>query len=110
MTQNEKLHHTLLDVHRELKSKMEAAKATATKKELFKQMNEVGHRITIVGSLVFDEDSKAVSDAVGNVEKSRDDLKKAIAEIEKLNNVIKTVTAFLGLVDTAIGLARKVAL
>jgi hypothetical protein len=110
MTQNERLQQALLAAYDELRSKMLAEKDPATKTELLKQMGEVNHRIVQVGSLVFDEDTKAVTDAVANVEKSRDDLKKAIAEIEKLNNVIKTVTAFLGLVDTAIGLARKVAL
>jgi hypothetical protein len=110
MTQNERLQQALLAAYDALRSKMLAEKDPATKTELLKQMGEVNHRIVAVGSLVFDEDTKAVTDAVANVEKSRDDLKKAIAEIERLNNVIKTVTAFLGLVDTAIGLARKVAL
>jgi hypothetical protein len=86
----------------------EAATDPATVKALGIEIRELAFRSTNVQQLLFRQQTQKITDAVVKIRKADADLKKAIAAIDKLNNFIKTITAFLGLVDKVVDLAKLV--
>jgi hypothetical protein len=76
---------------------------------LNKELIEVNHRITMIGGLIFRERAAAIVTAAKRVQDSKEELVEAIKKIENLNNFIRTVSSFLGLVDKVIDIAKRIA-
>jgi hypothetical protein len=91
-----------------LVKEQETATNPATVKALGIEIREVAFRATNVQQLLFTQQTQKITDAVARVRQGDADLKKAIAQINKLNDFIKTITAFLGLVDKVVDLAKLV--
>jgi len=77
-------------------------KLTAINHELI----EVNHRITMVGALIFHQQTAALTAAVKKVAAARQDVEDEIQKLDKLKVFVETVARFLGLVDEVIALAK----
>jgi hypothetical protein len=95
VTKLQQLHDSLDDV-------TDAARADA----ILREMQEVNHRIALTGSLLFAAQAKELDDKVTEVEKAVKKVNKAIKKLENLTAFVKAFSAFLGLVDEAIDLAK----
>ena len=69
-------------------------------------MQEVLHRIIVVQRLIFTDEANKISFAVDKVNAANTTLQKDLSDIKGITDLVKTVTAFLTLVDTAIDLAK----
>src|SRR5690349_7137156 len=96
----------------ELARKIHDEKLVCTDEHAYAALNnllvEISHRIAMVGGLIFAERSNKIAAAAREVEDSKDQLGDAIDQAEKLKNLLRTATAFLGTVDNVIGVAREV--
>ena len=102
------LSRTLNDVAAELHRKKADTDNTDEFVALNNELFEVNHRIAMVGGLIFTARAQDIADAVKKVEESREELARAIEQVEKVNQFITTISSFLGLVDDVIDLAKKV--
>jgi flagellin-like hook-associated protein FlgL len=102
------LHNLLGRVVDELVQKQEASNDPDTIRALAREIREVVFRVGMVQQLLFKEQTAAITAAVANVNAANQELADAIAGIDNLNNFIKTVSSFLGLVDKVIDLAKLV--
>jgi 4-hydroxy-3-methylbut-2-en-1-yl diphosphate synthase IspG/GcpE len=102
----EQLQQTLGDVA----DRLRAAKAGTDDPETIKAINheliEVNHRITMVGALLFHQQTAAITAAAQKVEAARAGVADAIRKLDKIKNFIKAIAGFLGLVDRVIDLAK----
>ena len=101
------LSRTLNDVANQLNLKKAATRDPAVFMALNNELIEVNHRIAMVGGLIFAARSKDITTAAKRVEESRTELAEAIERIDEINKLLETVSAFLGLVDTVIDLAKR---
>jgi flagellar motor protein MotB len=100
------LQDRLVRLHRRLRDQLQKTDGTAQRRALQVEMVEVTHRVQIVGSVLFARQSKGLHESVGAVAKATKELNAAITNIKKLTEFLNTLTAFLGLVDKAIDLAK----
>lgn len=70
------------------------------------ELIEVNHRITMVGAVIFAQRSQAVAGAAQQVEASKGEIEQAIQDIADISQFLQAASSFLGLVDTAIDLAK----
>jgi len=91
-----------------LAQKQEDATDPAVIKALAIEIREVLFRVTTVQQLLFRQQTDRISRAVEQVDAARADLDKAIAEIEKLNRFLRTISGFLGLVDKVLDVAKLI--
>jgi len=97
------LNEIAMELHQKKAETDDPALHTALNNELI----EVNHRITVLGGLIFAQRTDEISAAVRRVEASKEELARAIEEINQINQIIDTAAAFLGLVDTCIDLAKR---
>jgi hypothetical protein len=97
----------LNDIATQIHQKKAATNDPAVYAALNNELIEVNHRITMVGGLIFAARSNAITTAVRRVEDSKAELASAIEQIDRMNKFIRTISAFLGLVDEVIDLAKK---
>lgn len=102
------LHELLGRVFDELVKQQEAATDPDTIRALAREIREVAFRIGMVQQLLFKQQTAAITAAVQKVNAAKNDLADAIADIDRLNNFIKTISSFLGSVDKVIDLAKLV--
>jgi hypothetical protein len=102
------LHQSLGDIVDALVVKQEVATDPQTIVAIDREIGEVVFRITNVQRALFKQQTAKISAAVAKVGDARADLDAAIAEIEKLNKFLRTISAFLGLVDKVIDLIKLV--
>lgn len=100
------LHQLLGELLDDLVEQQEASSDPNTIRALAREIREVAFRITMVQQLLFKQQTDKITKAVKKVEDAKADLAKAIAKIDRLNDLIKGVSAFLGLVDKVIDLAK----
>ena len=101
------LSQTLNDIARQLHDKKAATNDPSLYIALNNELIEVNHRITGFGGQIFAQRTDEITLAVSRVEESKDELARAIEEIDRFNDFIEAVTGFLGLVDTVIDLAKR---
>ena len=68
------------------------------------QILEMEHRVRMLGRVEFAEATAALKAKLDPIIAARDDLKQAIADIDKLKAFVKSVSKFLALVDKLIDL------
>lgn len=100
------LHESLGEVVDALVLRQEAATDPVLIQALGAEIREVLFRVTGVQRRLFKAQTAEIAKAVADVAAARDDVDRAIAEIEDLNQFIRTVSGFLGLVDKAIDAAK----
>lgn len=99
---------SLIDTNRELAESVHRTDSMAAKQAALIEMIEVGHRITLVGQQLFSQQTGKIAASMEKVVAGQKALEGAIAEIEKVNKFIETVTRFLGLVDDVIEVAKLI--
>lgn len=102
----EALQETLEAVQDQIRAKKGVTQDAETYKALNRELIELNHRITLIGGLIFRQQSNAIANAAKKVEASKADLIKEIKKIEKLTSFLKAISGFLGLVDKVIDLAK----
>jgi hypothetical protein len=75
-------------------------------KKIVDEMTEFNHRVTLVGGLLFKEQSQELEKKVEAIRGARAKVDGAIKDITDLANMIQAASDFLALVDEAIDLAR----
>lgn len=75
---------------------------------VFREMQEVNHRITLAGSLLFAADTAALAEKAAAVGKASNQAAKAIRDAGSLRDALAAITGFLTLVDDAIDLAKTI--
>ena|SRR2546425_6273807 len=76
---------------------------------ILREMQEFNHRVTIVGQLLFREESEDLDELIEKVRKAKSKVDSAIAEIEELRSSLDVICDFLALVDEAVDLAKSLA-
>lgn len=102
------LHRMLGDVVDDLVQKQEAATDAAVIKAIAVEIREVLFRMSSVQQALFKQQTDRITEAVAKVSEAKADLDAAIAEIEKLNRFIKTISSFLGLVDKVVDVGKMI--
>ena len=98
---------TLLKQHQALLDEVDATKDADIASALLTELHEVLHRIMIAQQLLLNETSAKLADAAGRVDDASKELAKALGQIQKAADVVKSVTTFLTYVDKAIDLTKK---
>ena len=88
-----------------LEARKRASQDAAERTQINAQLRALDLRVQSVNGLLFVQRSQAIADAVAEVEDAQKELGKAIAEAEKINQVIASVTGVLQLVDRVIAVA-----
>jgi hypothetical protein len=73
------------------------------------EIQEVAHRIILTQNLLFLADAPQLAATVNNVKTSSQDLSAAIKQIQQVTGFLNSVSTYLGYVDQAIDLAKKLA-
>ena len=66
---------------------------------IVREMQEINFRVMISGSLLFKQTTAQIDDTLQGVIAASADLKTAIAQADKVRDIIKATSKFLGLVD-----------
>lgn len=102
------LHTLLIGYVLTLAEAQENATTLEAIRAIGREIDEMSHRSTIVGQLLFKQQTAKLKAAVDAVKNGTKELDKAIAEIEQLNAFLKTIAGFLKLVDQAIAIAKLI--
>jgi hypothetical protein len=70
------------------------------------EMQEFNHRVTLVGSLLFRQQSQELDKKVEAVRGAKTNVDRAIKNIANLSNMLKVASDFLALVDEAVDFAK----
>lgn len=100
------LQRDLIALNNTLLEKMNSVEDVTVREKILAEMYEVSFRVTTVGQQLFKAKTDEMDDALGKIEDAEADLKQAIAQIEQINDFIKTISQFLGLVDTVVDIAK----
>src|SRR5262245_25774730 len=76
---------------------------------IIQEMQEFNHRVTLVGQLLFRQESQELDELVEKVRRDKSKVDSAIGEIEKLKSALDLISNFLALVDEAVDLAKSLA-
>ncbi|MBI1190365.1 MAG: hypothetical protein GC200_06765 [Tepidisphaera sp.] len=108
-TQNQSIRDiqaALLKRFAQLQKRLDDATDTDEAMAIVREMQEVSHRVTLAGSLLFAADTQALSDKVALVNKASNQAAKAIREAAAFADALASITDFLATVDDAIDLAK----
>jgi archaellum component FlaC len=92
-----------------LSSAIDGTDDTNTAKQLLLEMDEVTHRINIIQSLLFREESSELDGYLDQIKKANQSLTKAVNSVKSVADVMQKTTTFLTYVDQAIDLAKTLA-
>lgn len=98
----------LSDVFNQLAAQFAAETDFARKTALSRELAEVNHRITILGGLLFRQQTAQITANAAKVTQALPDIEAAIARIEAINAFIRAMASFLGVVDRLLDTAKKV--
>jgi len=96
----------LADRVRLLSKQLDDASDPEEAKKILDEMQELNHRVTLVGGLLFKEQSQELDGKVEAVRRARGKVDAAIKNIADLADMLQTVSNFLALIDEAIDLAK----
>jgi hypothetical protein len=106
---------TLAQTHKELIGlivDLNAALTTATTLEqveaILNEITEVNHRISLIGRLLFKQNTEAMTKAAAKVSGAIGETRKAIKKLDDIKAFAKSIASFLGFVDKLIDLAKVV--
>ena len=102
------LHRMLGNIVDDLVQKQETATDPAIIKAIAVEIRETLFRVTGVQQALFKQQTERITVAVAKVGEAKAELDQAIAEIDKLNRFIKTISGFLGLVDKVVDAAKLI--
>lgn len=101
------LYNTLVEEHDQINTLRANEDDDDMRDAMMNEMMEITHRIDLVQSQLFTEDSDAIDNAVAKVDTAKGALDAALGSITTLKSFVNACTAFLKIVDSAIDLAKK---
>jgi hypothetical protein len=99
----------LVKQHNKLNHAIDEASDAETARAIVREMQEVTHRITLVGQLLFARQSAALRQHVDAVKSAAAKVGKAIRTLGDIRALLDATTDLLTLVDDAIDLAKTLA-
>jgi hypothetical protein len=102
------LHETLIQKVADLSAQLGSATSTTEARAIMTEIDEFNHRVTLVGNLLFKQQTAQITKAASKVNDAIPDLDAAIANAAAAADFVKGVTAFLALVDKVIDTAKLV--
>ncbi|MCU0862998.1 MAG: hypothetical protein MUC36_04325 [Planctomycetes bacterium] len=93
------LHDALIARHKALSDRLSVTASLDDADAIVREMQEVNFRVMMSGSLLFKQTTAAIDTQLQSVMDASTDLDEAIAEADKIRDVIKAISKFLGLVD-----------
>lgn len=92
----------------DLNASLSTAKTVDDVDLILLEISEVNHRVSLVGKLLFRQQTDEIVEAAGAVKDAIKQTKEAIAEAESFTEYANQMASFLGLVDKVIDLAKIV--
>jgi hypothetical protein len=105
----QKLHDSLLAQHQALFQQLDDVTDPELAKTILTEMQEVLHRIDLVQGLLFRQTTAALKKSLQNLDAADAQLTNAIQTAQTATDFIKGVSTYLTLVDSAIDLAKTLA-
>jgi hypothetical protein len=102
------LHDMLIAANERLSRSLDGITDPDLAQAVVTEMREVVHRIDLVQSVLFTEESNEITDAVEEVQAANATLTNALSSITNITKLVNAVTQFLTLVDKAIDLAKTI--
>ncbi len=103
------LHNLLLAQHRALSDKLSRETDPDKAEAILTEMQEILHRIDLVQGLLFRRSTKALTNALADVQSADTELTEAIRHIKDVASFVEAVADFLKYVDKAIDIAKTLA-
>lgn len=100
------LHFILADHVQLLSKQLDNVTDPNEAKKILDEMQELNHRVTLVGGLLFLEQSQDLDNKIEAVRLANSNVDGAIRNIADLANMLQVISDFLALVDEAIDLAK----
>lgn len=101
------LYDTLVKAHDQINAQRVATDDDDLRDAMLTEMMEITHRVDLVQTQLFTQDSDAIDRGVVKVDAAKSDLDAALNGVNSLKGFVNSCTAFLKVVDTAIDLAKK---
>jgi hypothetical protein len=89
-----------------LSNGLDAVSEPAQARAIVGEMQEINHRITLVGGLLFRKQSEELKNKVDAVRKAESKIEQALQDISHITDFLKVLSGFLALVDEAIDFAK----
>ena len=96
----------LVDRVRLLSNQLDHVTSPEEAKKIMDEMQEFNHRATIVGGLLFREQSHELERKVEAIKQATINVDNAIHDIAEMANMLQVVSNFLALVDEVIDIAK----
>ena len=103
------IHTDLIALVRALERRVDDAKTAEEVATIADQICAVNKRVTKVGALVIEQDTKSMKEAAALIRDALPQVVKAIEDAEALASAARHVTSALALVDSALGTLRLAA-
>lgn len=97
--ETKQLHDSLIAQHQALSDKLATVTSADDADAIVREMQEINFRVMISGSLLFKQTTAQIDTSLQSVIAAAADLKTAIAQADKVRDIIKATSKFLGLVD-----------
>jgi hypothetical protein len=98
----------LLDRVRLLSKQLDNVTDPDEAKKILDEMQEFNHRVTLVGGMLFCQQSQELDNKIDAVRQAKSKVDRAIRDIADLANMMQTVSNFIAIVDEAIDLAKMI--
>jgi hypothetical protein len=98
----------LLDRVRLLSKQLDNVTDPDEAKKILDEMQEFNHRVTLVGGMLFCQQSQELDNKIDAVRQAKSKVDRAIRDIADLANMMQTISNFIAIVDEAIDLAKMI--
>ena len=102
------LHNNLIGIVSNLNDALNAATDLDTIIAIATEISEVNHRVTLVGNLLFTQETQNITSAIQNVNDAIADVQESIQQIQSVTDTVNALSSFLALVDNAIDIAKLI--
>jgi len=96
----------LVNQMQELSRRLDGVSDPDQARAIVGEMQEINHRITLVGGLLFRQQSEELENKVDAVCKAESKIEQALQDISHIADFLKAFSGFLALVDEAIDFAK----
>lgn len=102
------VHTELVELSRQLDEAVGRAQTSAQVIAILDELVEVNARVTSVGRQLFTQQTDKIRKNSETVVAAAADARRAIAELDRIKDLIQSITKFLGLVDKLVDLSKLV--
>lgn len=107
-TDLKELHGFLAKQVQVLVERLGQAKTVDEVRAIQTEITELNHRVTVVGNLLFSQQTAALTRAMDKVRAEIGNIEEATKKIEDIARFLKTLSSFLSLVDKVIDTAKLI--